>query len=206
MGGAVQEIAVAFPLLPHLMSTVSATAIKSLMLILYTVTCTCMVYAAFCDPGQLKPKSVGGPLLAEEAKGVLDNGESEELPERAHKTWQYEYPIRRYDHYCKWLANCIGLLNHREFFIMCFGLFLIGSLGSLLDVFLIIRLQVGGLLDLDISTKICIVMHLAYSAALSSRVGPIFMLHVGFISHNELANEWKKNTNYVLPSRETGEL
>ncbi|CAE7257996.1 cdc48 [Symbiodinium natans] len=29
-------------------------------------------------------------------------------PRRAHKSWQYGRPIRRYDHYCKWLNNVIG--------------------------------------------------------------------------------------------------
>ena len=27
-------------------------------------------------------------------------------------------PIRRYDHYCRWLTNAVGLLNHREFVAM----------------------------------------------------------------------------------------
>jgi len=176
------------------------------------VTMACMVYAAWCDPGQMKPKGqnkghLSAEHAAEEAEGVLkDLGE--ELPARAHKTWQYEYPIRRYDHYCKWLANCIGLLNHREFFIMCFGLVVIGGCGALLDALLIVRLQTGAIPDLEdvLSTKLFLAMHLAYSACLLLRVCPIFTLHVGFVSRNELANDWKKNTNYVLPSKDTGKL
>ena len=36
----------------------------------------------------------------------------------------------------KWLANVIGLLNHREFAMMLFGLMLISVLGIVLDLWL----------------------------------------------------------------------
>jgi len=53
-------------------------------------------------------------------------------------------------------------------------------------------------------TSIFLVLHLAYSFILTSLVTPIFRLHVGFISRNELANEWKRHDYYVITSRQTG--
>merc|ERR1719174_183664 len=85
-----------------------------------------MTYCAFCDPGQCKKSQ------------VFKNGDDElSMPKRAHKTWQYKRPVRRYDHYCRWLSNCIGLLNHREFVVMCFGLVMIGMCGTMMDAILV---------------------------------------------------------------------
>ena len=57
----------------------------------------CMAYCAFADPGQVKKTrntKIG-------AVGGMDIEEG--VPRRAHKSWQSSRPIRRYDHYCKWL-------------------------------------------------------------------------------------------------------
>ena len=54
----------------------------------------CMAYCAFADPGQVKKTrnmKIG-------AVGGMDIEEG--MPRRAHKSWQYSRPIRRYDHYC----------------------------------------------------------------------------------------------------------
>ncbi|CAE7246034.1 unnamed protein product [Symbiodinium necroappetens] len=77
---------------------------------LATVTVVLMGYCAVADPGQLK-KTRNIPL-----DGIdLEQGDR---PFRAHESWQYDRKIRRYDHYCKWVNNTIGLLNHREFVLM----------------------------------------------------------------------------------------
>ena len=49
----------------------------------------------------------------------------EGLPKRAHQSRQYPRPIRRYDHYCKWLQNVPGWCFHLLFtffgFLAAFG-------------------------------------------------------------------------------------
>merc|ERR1712217_806750 len=116
------------------------------------------------------------------------------LPPRAHKTWLYKNPVRRYDHYCRWVTNVIGLLNHREFVVMVTGLVAIGISGILFDFVLLFCMPH------DMShwiTGISVILHLAYSVILTAVAAPILRLHVGFITRNELANEWKKNDFYV---------
>ncbi|CAE7246374.1 unnamed protein product [Symbiodinium natans] len=119
-------------------------------LALYGVTLLCMLWVARADPGQVSMKQG-------------EEGQGGELPKRTHKSWLYPEPIRRYDHYCKWLQNVVGLLNHRdsvgEFFMMLIGLTLIAVLGVIIDPCLAV---------------------LAYE-------GTIFMVHVGLISRNETA-------------------
>jgi len=178
------------------------------------VTLLFMAYSALWQPGQLKREDQheayarlqqvsGSPSAEDTCHGDRAPEEQQDppLPKRCHKTWQYPLPIRRYDHYCRWLANCIGLLNHREFVAMLCGLVAIGVLGFLLDVFLLIT--TAREIDHWIRT-IFLVLHLAYSLILTSLVGPIFRLHVGFISRNELANEWKRHDYYIITSRQTG--
>jgi len=213
--GAVHMVMLQFPLLKDLMegALTAAYCIRVFFLVLYTATLGCMAYCALWQPGQLRREDhgkeyarlqqIGGsPPAAASCNG---DGVPEEqdppLPKRCHKTWQYPLPIRRYDHYCRWLTNCIGLLNHREFIIMVTGLVAIGVLGSLLDLVLVIDMaRQGG----PWVIAFFLVMHLAYSLALTSLAGPIFRLHLGFISRNELANEWKRNDYYVLTSARTG--
>jgi len=216
ISGAVHMFMVELPLLQDEFDGLSRAmqCISYSFLALYMVTLLCMAYAALRQPGQLKredqheayarlQQGSGSPLTEDTCQG---DGASEEqqdppLPKRCHKTWQYPLPIRRYDHYCRWLANCIGLLNHREFVVMLTGLVAIGILGSLLDVFLLIATA----RETDQwRTSVFLVLHLAYSLILTSLVGPIFRLHVGFISRNELANEWKRHDYYVITSRQTG--
>jgi len=115
------------------------------------------------------------------------------LPSRCHKSWQYQRPIRRYDHYCRWLTNVIGLLNHREFFTMVMGLFLIGVSGAAIDAFLMLyTLQQGWW-----TNELIILLHLGYSIALVTMAGPIFRIHLGLVVRNELAAEWKRNDFYI---------
>lgn len=156
-------------------------------LVLYLVTTACLVYCAVSDPGTL------GPEVLLEAQ--LEQGR---LPPRTHKSWQYRQPIRRYDHYCKWLTNCIGLLNHREFVVMVTGLVVIGVAGAAVDMLLALT----GLFWGRWLAEIFIIAHLAYSLGIVTLAGPILGLHIGFISRNELAQEWKNDEFYVYRTPE----
>ena len=155
----------------------------------------CMAYCAFADPGQVKKTrntKIG-------AVGGMDIEEG--VPRRAHKSWQYSRPIRRYDHYCKWLQNVIGLLNHREFVIMVGGLLLIGVLGIMVDIWLAILIAEKGFFQFEI----IVALHLGYSVALLAIDGPIFKIHFGLISRNEMAQEWKKKEHYVANNTSIGD-
>jgi len=214
--GAVQMFMVEFPLLKSEFDDMFLTiqCIRYSFLALYVITLLLMAYCALRQPGQLKREDQheayarlqqvsGSPSAEDTCHGDRAPEEQQDppLPKRCHKTWQYPLPIRRYDHYCRWLANCIGLLNHREFMAMLCGLVAIGILGIILDVFLLITTA----REMDHwTTSLLLVLHLAYSLILTSLVGPIFRLHVGFISRNELANEWKRHDYYVIPSKQTG--
>lgn len=183
-----------FPLVRDMFD--GAYCIRASFLILFAATLGCMAYCALCDPGQLK---------REDAKKLQQANGSSEIaqPKRCHKSWLYQLPIRRYDHYCRWVTNCIGLLNHREFIIMCTGLVLIGVCGTILDLFLVVTTARQGD-QWVIVFFLC--MHLTYSIILTALAAPILRLHIGFISRNELANEWKKNDFYVVTSIKTGKI
>merc|ERR1719263_597803 len=122
------------------------------------------------------------------------------LPKRAHKTWLYRGPVRRYDHYCRWVTNCIGLLNHREFFIMVCGLVVIAVLGTAIDLVALIAVFSRA----NWLARIAVLLHLFYSVVLMALAGPILRIHVGLVLRNELANEWKRNDFYVVMGKHGG--
>merc|ERR1712187_613096 len=122
------------------------------------------------------------------------------LPRRTHKSWQYKRPIRRYDHYCRWLSNCIGLLNHREFVTMLVGLAAISISGFIVDIMLAVTMFNKGFWD----TELCIVLHLGYSVALLALAGPILKIHAGLVSRNEMAAEWRRNDFYIAKAAKRG--
>jgi len=146
--------------------------------VLYVVTLGSMTYTALCDPGQVSPQWRPG----------------DPLPRRAYKTWLYRRPVRRFDHYCRWLTNVIGLRNHREFMVMVGGLTAASFLGVAVDCFLLAARLV---MPLEHSGHL-LLLHLAYSAGVGKYAAQILRLHVGFVARNELAKEWKNDDNYVL--------
>ena len=154
-----------------------------------------MAYCACADPGQVKQ-------TRKMKIGAVDPMHIEEgIPRRAHKSWQYSRPICRYDHYCKWVKDVIGLLNHREFVIVVGGLLLIGVLGIMVDIWLAILIAEKGFFKFEI----LVALHLGYSVALVAIDGPIFKIHFELISRNEMAQEWKKNEHYVANNTSIGD-
>ena len=192
--GAICSAIVQIPLLCRLQSWSQAEApLIALEVGLAAVTVVLMGYCSLADPGQLK-KMRNIPL-----DGIdLEQGDR---PFRAHESWQYRRKIRRYDHYCKWVNNVIGLLNHREFVLMLVGLCLIGLFGVILDGYLALLLAKKGLWEAEIA----VVLHLAFSVILLAIEVPIFQIHIGLVSRNELAQEWKNNLNYVANQTSMGD-
>lgn len=159
-------------------------------IILYIVGLSTMAYCTFSDPGQLK-------------RHMMPHCQGEEvLPHRAHKTWLYQMAIRRYDHYCRWVINCIGLLNHREFIILVACLVLIGVFGASIDVVLSITTIYRRLWK----DEIILCLHFIYSCLLLGLAAPILRIHIGLVSRNELANEWKRNLFYIIHSTRSGQI
>jgi len=190
------------PLISRLLD-VSQVVLSAFFCTLYLVTLGTMAYAALFDPGQMRPdknSKQGQALMSSESFGSQTNSEPP-LPKRAHKSWQYKRPIRRYDHYCRWLTNGIGLLNHREFLVMVFGLVLIGIVGTAVDVLLAVSMVHKGFWI----NEVLIAMHMLYSVIILWLAGPIFRIHFGLVSRNELATEWRRNDFYIAVKCKKGE-
>eukprot|EP00933_Yihiella_yeosuensis_P032569 TRINITY_DN26190_c0_g1_i1.p1 TRINITY_DN26190_c0_g1~~TRINITY_DN26190_c0_g1_i1.p1 ORF type:complete len:387 (-),score=39.70 TRINITY_DN26190_c0_g1_i1:246-1406(-) len=187
--GAICMLLVQIPMLSRI-ADLSEVYLSAAFATLYGVTLGCMTYCAFADPGQVR-----------KSRGM--NGDADQMiPRRGHKCWQYSRPVRRYDHYCKWLQNVIGLLNHREFVAMVMGLALISVLGMAIDAWLAILIAKKGKGFLDV--EIIVLSHLGYSCILLFISGPIMKIHWGLVSRNETAQEWKKSDFYVAVSKKNG--
>ncbi|CAE7315815.1 ZDHHC5 [Symbiodinium pilosum] len=141
--------------------------------VLAAATFASMGYSAAADPGQIE-----------------DGGKG---PARSHKSWQYPRPIRRHDHYCKWINNVIGLRNHRPFILMLAGLTLTGMFGLLADGYLTVVFW----REDHVATEVGLLLHAMYSAILLYIVVPIVEIHAGLISRNELAQEWQRRLYWV---------
>jgi len=196
VAGAICTAMVQIPLLCRLQNLSQAEApLTALDVGFAAVTVILMLYCAFGDPGQLK--KTRNVLL--DADGIdLEQGDR---PYRAHKSWQYGRKIRRYDHYCKWVDNVIGLLNHREFVLMLVCLCLIGLFGVGLDGYLAVLLAQKGMWEAEIA----VVLHLAFSVILLAIEVPILRIHIGLVSRNELGQEWKNNVHYVANQTSQGD-
>jgi len=147
-------------------------------------------YCIWCDPGQLKRGHASQQALVGSPGGSQNPAP---LPKRTHKAWLYKQPIRRYDHYCRWVTNCIGLRNHREFMVMCATLILMALIGMAVDLVV----TIGVIANQMYALLIIVLCHLVYSVVLLALVGPILKIHLGLVSRNELAAEWKRNEFYV---------
>mmetsp|Transcript_18907 Transcript_18907/g.43972 ORF Transcript_18907/g.43972 Transcript_18907/m.43972 type:complete len:333 (+) Transcript_18907:64-1062(+) len=159
--------------------------------LIYLMTLVCMAYATWCDPGQLR-RDQHQAFADLEASRTGQAPVGDALPRRCQKTWLYKRPLRRYDHYCRWLCNCIALMNHREFILMCMGLVISGFLSLIMDVVMFF-LVLGQWWAMAL-----ILLHFIYSGILLWLVGPIAKVHIGLVARNELAAEWKRNDFYVV--------
>ena len=170
--------------------------------LVYGTTVGCMMYTACADPGQVKPEKKGRSV---ELGADIEQGMAS-VPLRAHQSFQYDRPILRYDHFCKWLNNVIGLMNHREFIVTLLGLMCIAVLGIVVDIYLTcLVIAEDGLIVEGIETKIILALHLSYSVLLLKTVFPIIRIHFGLISRNEMGKEWKHHLHYVANATTKGD-
>lgn len=193
--GGVCMLMAQIPMLSHF-TGISQTHLILGVSLLYALTLTCMTYCALTDPGQLKKTGnmSDGPQDIEQG-----------MPPRAHQSWMYERPIRRYDHWCKWLQNAIGLLNHREFLLLVAGLLLIAMLGIIVDIWLLVLIAENHRIESEIVAEILVGLHFGYSIALLKFVWPIFNIHLGLVSRNETAKEWRHKEHYVAHNTTMGD-
>eukprot|EP00930_Biecheleria_cincta_P020191 TRINITY_DN15238_c0_g3_i1.p1 TRINITY_DN15238_c0_g3~~TRINITY_DN15238_c0_g3_i1.p1 ORF type:complete len:440 (+),score=64.08 TRINITY_DN15238_c0_g3_i1:62-1381(+) len=152
---------------------------------LYGMAIFLMFYCMGVDPGQVKRRR--GSKAGEENK-----------PPRAHKTWLYDRPVRRFDHHCRWLLNSIALYNHREFIVMLVLLIITGVLSWLVDIWVVVTAFQDDLWS-EIPLKLfAVVLHFVYAAGVLYLVIPILEIHTGLISRNELAREYNRDQYRVL--------
>jgi len=168
----------------------SKVVYDTIYLCLYGVTFGLMTYTALRDPGM-----ISNTMLSRWVSGEA------ELPKRTYNDENCERPILRYDHYCRWINNWIGLYNHREFIVMAMFLSIVACAGVVVDVALLAFFWQAT----DWWQKACLMVHCAYSLAFAYYVVPIFRQHIGFVSRNELAQEWKSDMFYIIHHAETGE-
>ena len=95
--GGLCMLLVQIPMLSRFTTTLSQVWLSAPFVVIYGIVLGCMAYCAYADPGQVKKTR----KMKIDAVGGMDIEEG--IPRRAHKSWQYSRPIRRYDHYCKWV-------------------------------------------------------------------------------------------------------
>jgi len=86
---------------------------------------------------------------------------------------------------------------------MVAGIVTIAVAGLIIDVVVLVSVLWRGS---HWTSTIVPLMHLLYSAGVSILAAPILRLHIGFVSRNELADEWKRNTFNVVRSKRTSML
>lgn len=124
--------------------------------------------------------------------------EGESIPPRAHKTWLYDRPIRRFDHHCRWLLNSIALNNHRSFIVMLVGLTMIGIFSWFVDIWVFVT-AFNDNLWIEIPLKLfAVALHFVYATGVLYLVIPIIGIHATLISRSELAKDVTKDTYRVL--------
>jgi len=130
--------------------------------------------------------------------------ERQSMPKRAHKNFRYDTPVYRFDHYCRWLDNCIGMKNHRSFFTMVAGFVGTSMIGAVMDMVLIVLVCIDQFNDNNSQggeSFVCTIVttgHMFVSVGFGYMVYPILKCHIGLIGRNELAKEWMRDDNYYV--------
>lgn len=163
-----------------------------IFLAMYIITIGAAMHTSLSNPG----------LLSEEQFRRLQAGEIA-LPARAHKHWLYRRPVLRFHQYCRWVTNCIGLRNHRSYMVMLCGFVTIAVSDAVVDLVLIpANFTMDGA---SWTTALLLLVHLVYSVYFAWYSAPLLRQHAAFIYRNELTQDWKRDTFYIIRDEETGE-
>lgn len=158
--------------------------------VVYFVTLAAMGVTICSNPGTLSPERYA------RVQNFPDG-----LPERAHCNKGYATPILRYDHYCRWVMNVIGLMNHRPFMIMVTGIAICILGGVLVDaalIFWILTARPKTVRIRELWRCLALMLHFFLYLTFGRYVLPIFKLHLGFVSRNELCKEWVDDSHQVV--------
>jgi len=131
----------------------------------------------------------GGRVFIHERKKTTGelrfcNKEMKFKPDRAHYCSVMRRNVLRMDHYCLWLANCVGYHNHKYFFL-----------------FLFYTLIATGTLDIGVLHTLYFHTHSAghtfmmaqgamVSSVLAALLGPFFSFHCWLMRHNMTTIEY----------------
>lgn len=112
---------------------------RSLIVVITMAAVTASYLATMLlDPGIVEPRSTAVRLKSMNElldRGLFDSNHicihtSVSIPERAHYDFYLERVVCKYDHYCPWLYNAIGVRNHRPFvaflILLSYGIPLVG--------------------------------------------------------------------------------
>ena len=107
-------------------------------------------------------------------------------PDRAHHDSMTGACALKMDHYCVWVANCVGLLNYKAFLLFLIYTLLACSLGAGLLVAAFVRaMKAGGGPDTDgPGVPIIIFAGCVLDAAFGLAVAGFLVLHGGLVSRN----------------------
>ena len=108
----------------------AAPLTAGLLSVLISLICLFYITAVFMDPGVIMLKSTAQSLR--DMNSLLERGlfdsihfcvhTYQEIPARASYDHYLERIVCRYDHYCPWIYNAVGIRNHRAF--LAFVIFL----------------------------------------------------------------------------------
>jgi palmitoyltransferase ZDHHC2/15/20 len=112
-------------------------------------------------------------------------------PDRAHHDSMTGACALKMDHYCVWVANCVGLLNYKAFLLFLIYTFLACSLGLGMLVAAFVRaMRAGDALDPDgssgggASVPVIVFAGCVLDGAFALAVAGFLILHAGLVARN----------------------
>merc|ERR1719246_235907 len=98
--------------------------------------------------------------------------------------------------------NVIGLKNHRPFIVMMIGLAIVITGSILMDLALMVAIAVAFHDQEHLLRFLILICHFGTYIVFGRYTLPVFKMHMGFITRNELAKEWVDNKYQVWNGRQ----
>ncbi|CAK8988486.1 unnamed protein product [Durusdinium trenchii] len=125
-------------------------------------------------------------------------------PDRAHYCSVMRRNVLRMDHYCLWLANCVGYHNHKYFFLFLF--YTLIATGTI-DIGLLQALHTG---TYSAGHTFMMAQGAMISSVLAALLGPFFSFHCWLMRHNmttiEYCEKMRDNEEYRVSHYDIGIL